>query len=347
MKKKSTLKLLTLFLIVSCLLVSSMYSFISAKEDDDTKIFYFSADNKQEFVISNEPAKDWDPTLASDDELKHYGIPERPADKESLKQWESMVKGKMYIKPSFTPIKSSSHKVKFNTYANTQNWSGYVKKCKTGYTLKSVLGTWTVKTASATLGNRPADSAPWVGLGGYAPLNSALAQAGTVSNVTSGGTSEYYTWFEVIGTNLDESAYKLDNMATSPNDSITINVFVSYVSSTDLTNINYYIVNNTTNTYTSFSKVASGNYTGQNQLGSSAEWILERPELNLTNFGSVLFSNCKYSYLASAEYYLADDNSSPSTVESITMKNSLSTTLAYPTSLSSNGTFTVYWSTYK
>lgn len=46
------------------------------------------------------PPEDFDPLTASNEELKQYGIPERPNDEESLAFWESLFSNKpTYIAP--------------------------------------------------------------------------------------------------------------------------------------------------------------------------------------------------------------------------------------------------------
>jgi Peptidase A4 family len=160
------------------------------------------------------------------------------------------------------------------------NWGGYAV---TNGTFRKVSGTWTVPTVNCST-RRPAYSAAWVGLGGFADNANGLEQAGTDMDCTSEGHARYSAWYEML-----------------PAGSITIGMKVhagdrmSGTVQVSGTQVSFRLRNRTTGK--SFTKKS---HTSTPDV-SSAEWIIEAPSvcdqnnrctiLPLTDFGTAPFSH--------------------------------------------------------
>ncbi len=178
----------------------------------------------------------------------------------------------------------------FVTYSQTstptsiisaQNWAGYLVATDLTNPQPNVVGvngSWVVPSVADV--GVDAFSAVWVGIGGQ--FEAALIQVGTEQDFT-GGAPSYSAWYEM----LPNDAVTIDSMQVSPGDRMeaSINLVdpagnVWSVAIVDLSSGQSFQSNLTYNS-------------GQ----SSAEWIVERPDINnaisvLADFGSVAFSNC-------------------------------------------------------
>ncbi|MCW3033665.1 MAG: hypothetical protein JWM60_2010 [Solirubrobacterales bacterium] len=167
--------------------------------------------------------------------------------------------------------------------AVSSNWSGYVARAGSGRSFSSVSAAWTVPTAACTAG-RETHSAVWVGLGGYSKGAKALEQAGTDSDCGRSGRATYSSWVELL-----PAAASTVRLKVLPGDRISASVTVRGRNATlrlsDLT---------TGKRYWTTRRLSSIDV-------STADWIVEAPSgcdsggscrtLNLTNFGSVAFTN--------------------------------------------------------
>jgi hypothetical protein len=162
-----------------------------------------------------------------------------------------------------------------------RNWAGYVVASDLTNPQSNVVGvngSWIVP--SVTDVGVDAFSAAWVGIGGQ--FDSTLIQTGTEQDFVN-GSPVYYAWYEM----LPQESITIDSMTVSPGDQmqasinlVDANSFSWTVSIEDLTSGQSFQQN--------------FNY---NSTQSSAEWIIERPDVNnvistLANFGNVTFSNC-------------------------------------------------------
>ncbi|QXE18048.1 hypothetical protein B5S50_03870 [Clostridium sp. 001] len=77
----------------------------SAALEAVTKVF---STQSQEDILAHLPPTDWNPFIASDKELTHYGYPSRPNDTQQLKEWKKSVTGGWYDPESDT-IPNHSH----------------------------------------------------------------------------------------------------------------------------------------------------------------------------------------------------------------------------------------------
>ena len=194
------------------------------------------------------------------------------------------------------------------------NWAGYIAS---GTTFTGVGGTWTVPSI---VPSQPAKyAAQWVGIDGV--LSSDLIQTGTGES-TSGGTTSYDAWFELLPANEVEI-----NAPVAPGDVMAATVTESSPGSWVIS-----IENQTqswlyTNTF-SYSIAAQ-----------TAEWIEEAPTVNgsqstLADFGSTAFSSLGVSGV---------DTSAVGVTE-VDLVDPSNTIIAYPTPFTSTG-FSVYYAT--
>jgi len=183
--------------------------------------------------------------------------------------------------PSPTPTVTPSIGITPITVVNL-NWGGYLAASNTNTPepmVTSVNGSWVVPSVSVSTG--PTFSATWIGIGGF--LDTSLIQCGTEQD-SVGGQTEYSAWYELI-----------------PNVSITINEIT--VSPGDSMKASIYLLDANTNLW----QISLNDLTTSQQFQSSftynsselsAEWIVERPDVNnmtanLADFGTMIFSNCQ------------------------------------------------------
>jgi hypothetical protein len=165
------------------------------------------------------------------------------------------------------------------------NWAGYVAvpAAGAGAHFSGVSGSWTQPGATCSAGHE-ADSAVWVGLGGYSEHSQALEQIGTDADCTRAGAAAYRSWYEL----LPAGPVNL-KMRIRPGDRLVASVTIT---GQDVT---LRIADLTTGRHFQTTK--------RRALidASSAEWIVEAPSacvgngaceiLPLADFGQVAFSS--------------------------------------------------------
>ncbi len=169
--------------------------------------------------------------------------------------------------------------------ASSNNWSGYAATASAG-TFTAVAGTWSVPVASCQ--GTTTFSSAWVGIDGDG--SPTVEQDGTDSDC-SNGSPNYYAWFETYGPSNSNPPVANGNSVTispqsfpvGPGDSMTGTVSVSG-------NVYTLAITNNTRAWT-----FSVPETWSAPQRSSAEWVVERPQVNgslssLTNFGAVSFT---------------------------------------------------------
>jgi hypothetical protein len=162
------------------------------------------------------------------------------------------------------------------------NWAGYVAASNLFFpqpTVTAVSGSWTVPTVKDTGSN--AYSSVWIGIGGQ--FDTSLIQTGTEQDYVNGAPA-YTAWYEMLPNN----EVPINSIRISPGDKMQASISLA---------------DPNTNTWSiSIEDQTSGESFQQNfQYNSgklSAEWIVERPQINnalanLANFESVTFSNCQ------------------------------------------------------
>ncbi len=161
------------------------------------------------------------------------------------------------------------------------NWAGY--SVATSFSdpkpvVTEVSGSWIVPEVS--LSENDTFSAVWIGIGGF--FGHSLIQTGTEQDCLDGAVY-YSAWFEL----LPADAVTIATMDVSPGDIITASISLSIPAK------NMWVVY--------ISDLSSGQefrqdfFYDSSQL--SAEWIVERPDVNdglsaIADFGTVELSNC-------------------------------------------------------
>lgn len=164
--------------------------------------------------------------------------------------------------------------------SESYNWSGYVA---TGQAFSTVTGSWNVPAVSCPAG-ATSYSSQWIGIDGDG--SSTVEQDGTESDC-AGGTPSYGAWYEMYGDNAVNSGYEVplpDQVA--PGDAMTASVSLAGSTWT-------LAISDTTRSWTESIPIASPSPAPQQV---SAEWIVERPEVNgslatLSDFGNAAFTS--------------------------------------------------------
>jgi hypothetical protein len=246
------------------------------------------------------PPAGFDPLTASPQELRHYGLPQRPDASirpELVALWDRIFSRRLtYIEPSFKPIEEllpgiksrGSLRSKLVTQTNGW-WSGCVVHAAPGQMFNWVLGQWNVPDVEPpTTGKGNWYSFAWIGIDGV--TNSGdLTQIGTLQIVSSDGHG-----------NVSKSCYAAHQWV--PNDWIAVQNFPVNFGDTVLGLICMQstseawanLVNVTTGVHVSFpfSAPSAGDASQEVQI----EWIMEHPEYpgespQLPNFGAIYFDS--------------------------------------------------------
>jgi hypothetical protein len=188
------------------------------------------------------------------------------------------------------------------------NWSGYVANGTPGSYLL-VQGWWNVpEIVGAELGHQ--DSSLWVGLDGY--FLKDLVQAGTEQDVvdspSSGTAYNYYAWTEVVPNQPEQPQFNVN-----PGDTMTVEVWVgdSTGNPTLTGNTAWFFVGDvTTNTAAKYSTPLGGT----KFLGSTAEWIMERPCLAHCNLAPSSWALSDLADYSNATMYYASVETPATTV---------------------------------
>jgi hypothetical protein len=159
-------------------------------------------------------------------------------------------------------------------------WAGYLVTRDLKNPNEQVTGinaSWTVPRIGAV--SKDAYSSTWIGIGGHS--EKTLIQVGTEHDSVN-GQEYYYAWYEM----LPDIAVRIDSMSVYPGDLITASIILVN-SNTNEWAIRIYDLTNGKGFYRIF------NY---NSSRSSAEWIVERPNVNdkitfLANFGTMNFND--------------------------------------------------------
>ena len=271
------------------------------------------------------PPEDFDPLSASNAQLDVYGLPLRPdpeTEPELFAFWTRLLSYPFRVIATEFPKPKGNNLPPiplllvgrggsrgFRHFENSRNWSGAYIIPERLDKFVFVTGTWHVPTPSlppvlpeGSSANDDYQSSTWIGIDGHRryPMSS-MPQIGTsqcfkiVDGVEQITTYAWWQWWS-----LDEH-FPPDNRPLPPvpipnfpialHDEITAGLTVR---STD--EVQFFIKNQTTGLFTTFLVIAPGQIL---PLGSTAEWIMERPTVigdhrlyPLPNYTDVVFSNC-------------------------------------------------------
>jgi hypothetical protein len=243
------------------------------------------------------PSARFDPPSASPEELRRYGLPQRPDASirpELAALWDEIFSRELtYITPTFQPIEALLPGIKprgplrqdLMTVTN-DIWSGCVVHAPSDQTFTWVLGQWNVPDVHPpTTGLGSWYSFAWIGIDGI----SDVTQIGTIQYVSrAGGRARsskkcyaVYEWWPNTWT-------VIDNFRVNFGD--TVIGLICLESTTDAW---ANLVNVTTGVHISFDFSPPDNITSQeNQI----EWVMEHPDVTgespqLPNFGEIYFDS--------------------------------------------------------
>ena len=213
----------------------------------------------------------------------------------------------------------------------SSNWSGYADMTS-GFS--AVNGNWTVPTVSCSA--TASYSAAWIGIDGA--TSSTVEQDGTEADC-SGGVGSYDAWYEMYGDSAVNSGYEVElapsSYPVSPGDSMTASVTVA-------NNVWTLAISDAGSAANPHNWQFSTNINFSGAAQSSAEWIIERPEMcyiifgcsltTLANFGSITFTNATATDNGTSGPISATSNAGIEMVDG-------TTPIAVPSSLDHTGTF--------
>jgi hypothetical protein len=233
------------------------------------------------------PPPGFDPLQATARELRSYGFPPRPDGARARRAyagWARIVSSaKIWVQPHLVPAPVHHVPMKAGYAAHpagnmsySTNWSGTVLTTGANAfgssSLYTLWGEFNVPIAQQAFGvcSGTDYSSTWVGMDGY--NNGAdIVQAGSESDAScSNGNvyADYYAWYEWFPADTIE----IQNFPISPGDDIGVQAGVS-----NPTTASIFMTNETTNQYFAVQMNAPN---GTKFIGNSAEWIVERPEVN-------------------------------------------------------------------
>lgn len=243
------------------------------------------------------PPANFSALKADDKELIVYGIPARPVhDERMLERWKTMFNRPLnLIHPTFREMTYKRRKLPKRTSKATHGtettdiWSGVVVHAPAGDSFRWVEGTFTVPNAYPPMHAQNGvwySASAWVGIDGIDGSGDVL-QAGCDSDVMKQNGSiqrQLNPWWEWY----PAGSFWISNLTISQGDTINVLICVDSGSTTEAL---IFIYNLTSNIGTNFQATAP---TGTNLQGNSAEWIIERLEIDtntpeLARYGEVYF----------------------------------------------------------
>jgi Peptidase A4 family len=245
------------------------------------------------------PPAGFDPRAASPQELRHYGLPQRPdvsIRPELAALWDKIFSRKLtYIEPTFQPLAELLPGIKARgplrpeLVTETHGWwSGCVVHATPGQMFNWVLGQWNAPDVQPpTTGEGKWYSFAWIGIDGK--TNRDLTQIGTVQYVSSDGHGKLSKSCYAVYEWIPNSWSVINNFPVNFGDTV---IGLICLESTAEAWAN--MVNVTTGVHVSFpfSAPSSNADSQENQI----EWIMEHPGYpgespQLPNFGEIYFDS--------------------------------------------------------
>lgn len=249
-----------------------------------------------------QPPADFDARRATDRELEAWGYPARPGPTENATAWD---RWNAQVNPSLRRvipylarrvgvyhrpadgIKFSQSPSRYNAIAATSsNWSGYALVPNSGaQPYSAIQGGWivpTVKQPPQTCSGGWDYSSQWVGIGGVS--DAFLLQAGSDADVycdAGGNTPEYYPWIEWLPA-AETVLYANSSRTPLPfaaGDYLVVTV-TAFQWSGGVSNNGTLSFTDATQGWTISLTFTAASLGGSEVTGQSAEWIVERPEVN-------------------------------------------------------------------
>jgi hypothetical protein len=246
----------------------------------------------------------FDPVTASVDQLQEYGYPRRPDpnDVKAYANWlravsttritPDLVVTNRYHGPNH--VISTGATIANTTNLKSGNWSGWALVGGSPV-FDEVVGLWVVPSVGNQFKSFTGYSSEWVGIDGDCNCND-LIQDGTEHDWV-GGRPKYNAWIEFI----PQPELQIANFAVSPGDVIYAYSAVG-TRNGKIVGL-YYIANYNTRKSVSASLAMPK---GDTFSGKSAEWIMERTQVNGSFHNSMPFY--AFAYMDNAFAYRAGSN---------------------------------------
>jgi Peptidase A4 family len=268
------------------------------------------------------PPDGFDPLTASDRQLAEYGLPERfYADTvpEYMDFWRKMLgttsegvarSYRVYPGPrEFGPAEERHHPepgARFDHLETSPNWSGgYITPIPRPNRFKVVAGSWTVPTperpivvpSGVDIATSEFRSSTWIGIGGHRSYNT-LPQIGTSQNVVVVNgvpTPKFEAWWQwwVDDCPKHHVPHRIPEIDVCAGDEILAMIIIEAPCPGDA---HFILANQRTGILIAFKVMAPRNI---EPLGSTAEWVHERPSEPITKrrfplakCSDVVFKHC-------------------------------------------------------
>jgi hypothetical protein len=246
------------------------------------------------------PPAGFDPLTASPDELKYYWLPAKPDpahQPELYEHWSEMMSpAPTFVLPESEepphalvdslPGPPNSQRPR-SRLQNSRNWSGAYISANHANRFMRVVGRWTVphiKPGTRADGEPPGlpfKCSIWIGLDGKKRWTSSMPQVGSVHEIQDGGTSEchdlWWQWWKRKSDAVDDNLpWKIKGVPIRPDDLILCSLSVC---ATHPEIVRLHVLNRTSGIF------ATVQLKREAVLGSTAEWVVERPGDWLTPVG--------------------------------------------------------------
>ena len=282
-----------------------------------------ASDHHEGLRVSDEaplPPKGFDPLRADADTLEQYWLPARPNPKLQpvlSRHWIEM----MSPTPTFVPassrqpaqalIRSTTTSPAFKARGGgrlefSRNWSGACVTALRANRFRRVVGRWRAPALEPGLRTAEDQSEPfrcsiWIGFDGRKRWTQSMPQVGSVHTLGNDGQESHGLWWQWWERNsaatADNLPWTISGVPVSRGDVILCSLSIR---KTDPTAVRLHVVNRTTHRF------ATVQISKEPVLGSTAEWIVERPAdwqaatqqnpsgplFPLPDFGEVAISRC-------------------------------------------------------
>lgn len=273
------------------------------------------------FPVPNEP---FNPSTASPQLLRTYGLPPRP-DPDSqplLRQvWNSGFGRRLKLQ-AFAVERTLVEDTKYRLFRDrlvdtsfegsrfetSSNWSGAYITANQDRQFLQIWGAWTIPynlklppVPQQGPGGIPYACANWIGLDGQRLyLDSSLPQIGTVSTLQANGTTAAQAWIQWWASESPNAVPLPLELTVNPRDKV-----LCVLTAWDPRTVVCAMVNLSTNTAMTVQgtaptvKLPDGSSVQPSIAGATAEWIVERPRIvgrtttyNFPDYGETEFASC-------------------------------------------------------
>ena len=227
------------------------------------------------------------PATATDAELVKFGFPPRPTptgDGRLRRIWNgtfgrdiSFTLAQFSTVPQFA---SQPRQISIIDNNNSTNWSGVVVHSEAGDSINlGITGTWNVPAITSAGSSAAQSMGIWIGIDGYDPNTAGLLQAGIVGKFDDVGQPIYFAWSEWLSTaDPVQPAQAFSNFSCEIGDIIEAQIWVTSPTTATVVMMNL-------SRFGALGAAVIRPLVAPPEVrvvGSSAEWIVERPQAGQT-----------------------------------------------------------------